>query len=49
MGKVAIMDQRVRVVYLRLEAPLGWLFYLPDFMRDRLSSFYQAKRVFMQV
>ena len=32
------MDLRVRVYDLRLEAPLGWLFYLTDFMREVLSD-----------
>ena len=41
------MDLRVRVCYLRLEAPLGWLFYLTDFMREVLSVFNKTLRVFM--
>ena len=49
MGKAEGLDHVVRVFYLRLLSPLGWLFYLPDFVRDRLSSFNQAQRVLIQV
>ena len=49
MGRIGVMDQMVRVAYFRLEAPLGWLFYLTDFMREELSDLYKSLRVFMQV
>ena len=42
MGRIGVMDQMVRVAYFRLEAPLGWLFYLADFMREELWDLIQV-------